>query len=57
MHKGIVVSQEELIEHVWDQNADLFTLTVRTNIKTLRQKVDQKKKIIHTIKAQGYIIK
>jgi DNA-binding response OmpR family regulator len=57
IHKGKVISQEELIEHVWDQNADFFTLTVRTNIKTLRQKIDPKKEVIQTIKSQGYIIK
>ena len=53
---GKVVSQEELLEHVWDEEIDSFTQTVRTNIKTLRKKIDPKKTIIKTIKGRGYII-
>ena len=51
-----VVSQEELLEHIWDREIDCFTQTVRTNIKTLRQKIDSDKKIIQTIKGSGYAI-
>lgn len=57
MHNcGRVVSQEELLEHVWDREIDFFTQTVRTNIKTLRKKVDPDKQYIKTIKGSGYII-
>lgn len=55
-NKGKVVSQEELLEHVWDSEINLFTQTVRTHIKTLRKKVDPDKKLIKTIKGQGYVI-
>jgi DNA-binding response OmpR family regulator len=55
-NKGRVVSQEELLEHVWDREIDCFTQTVRTNVKTLRQKADPDKKIIKTIKGSGYEI-
>ncbi len=34
-----VVSQEELLEHVWDANADPFTQTVRVTVGTLRRKL------------------
>ncbi|MES5928092.1 winged helix-turn-helix domain-containing protein [Bacillus cereus group sp. MG9] len=34
-----VVSQEELIEHVWDQNADSFSGAIRVHITTLRKKL------------------
>lgn len=34
-----VVSQEELIEHVWDQNADCFSGVIRVHIATLRKKL------------------
>lgn len=54
--KGHVVTPEELLEHVWDSTIDSFTQTVRTNMKTLRKKVDPNKKIIKTIKGYGYII-
>ncbi|MBP9758905.1 response regulator transcription factor [Candidatus Dojkabacteria bacterium] len=55
-NKGKMVSQEELIEHVWNESLDLFSQTVRTNIKTLRKKIDPKKEIIKTFKGKGYII-
>ena len=37
---GEVLSQEELLEHVWDENADPFTNTVRVTVGTLRRKLD-----------------
>ncbi len=55
-NKGRVVSQEELLEHVWDEEIDAFTQTVRTNIKTLRKKVDPGKNLIKTFKGKGYVI-
>ncbi|MEI6479851.1 MAG: response regulator transcription factor [bacterium] len=55
-NKGRTISQEELLEHVWNREIDTFTQTVRTNIKTLRKKIDSKKKIIKTIKGSGYAI-
>jgi DNA-binding response OmpR family regulator len=55
-NKGRVISQEELLEHVWDEEIDAFTQTVRTNIKTLRKKVDPGKKLIKTFKGKGYVI-
>ena len=36
---GHVVSSEELLEHVWDENADPFTQTVRVTVGTLRRKL------------------
>ena len=38
-HQGAVVSAEELLEHVWDENADPFTQTVRVTVGTLRRKL------------------
>jgi two-component system, OmpR family, response regulator len=55
-NKGKVVSQEELLEHVWNEEIDSFTQTVRTNIKTLRRKIDPDKTIIKTYKGKGYVI-
>ena len=34
---GAVVSSEELLERVWDANADPFTTTVRVTVMTLRK--------------------
>ena len=39
MRPGVVVSQEELLTHVWDRNADPFTDTVRVTVGTLRRKL------------------
>ena len=38
-HAGEVLSQERLLEHVWDENADPFTNTVRVTVGTLRRKL------------------
>lgn len=38
-HIGTVISQEELIEHVWDENADCFSGAIRVHMATLRKKL------------------
>jgi DNA-binding response OmpR family regulator len=40
-HPGAVLSQEHLLEHVWDENTDPFTNTVRVTVGTLRRKIAQ----------------
>ena len=37
---GEVLSQEDLLEHVWDEHADPFTNTVRVTVGTLRRKLE-----------------
>lgn len=39
-HQGEVVSQETLLEHVWDMQANPLTNTVRVHIKSLRRKLE-----------------
>jgi DNA-binding response OmpR family regulator len=53
---GEVVSQEELLEHVWDEHADPFTNTVRVTVGTLRRKVtiDDEEALIETVIGRGY---
>ncbi|MBU0976051.1 MAG: response regulator transcription factor [Patescibacteria group bacterium] len=51
-----IISTEELLEHVWDSEIDLFTDTLKTHIKTLRKKIDPNKNIILTIRGKGYRI-
>jgi len=55
-HPGAVVSQEELLEHVWDENVDPFTNTVRVTVGTLRRKVtlDDEEPLIETVIGRGY---
>jgi DNA-binding response OmpR family regulator len=56
-NKGKIISSEELLEHVWDSNVDMFTDTIKTHIKTLRKKIDPKKKIIKTVRGKGYVVR
>jgi DNA-binding response OmpR family regulator len=53
---GHVVSAEELLEHVWDENADPFTQTVRVTVGTLRRKLspDGAQPLIETVIGRGY---
>jgi DNA-binding response OmpR family regulator len=51
-----VISQETLLEHVWDEHADPFTKTVRVTVGTLRRKVsiDDETPLIETVIGSGY---
>jgi DNA-binding response OmpR family regulator len=49
---GRVISSEELLEHVWDANADPFTQTVRVTVGTLRRKLGEG--WIETVVGRGY---
>ncbi|MGQ7297010.1 response regulator transcription factor [Quadrisphaera sp. KR29] len=53
---GHVVSAEELLEHVWDENADPFTQTVRVTVGTLRRKLTlaQEEPLLETVVGRGY---
>ncbi|MEU3270826.1 response regulator transcription factor [Saccharomonospora sp. NPDC006951] len=50
---GAVVSSEDLLERVWDENADPFTTTVRVTVMTLRKKLGEPG-IIETVVGSGY---
>ena len=39
VHKGRPVSQEELINHVWDNSVDNFSNSIRVHISALRKKL------------------
>ena len=51
-----LVSAEELLEHVWDENADPFTQTVRVTVGTLRRKltVHTEPQLLETVTGRGY---
>lgn len=54
---GEVLSQEHLLEHVWDENADPLTNTVRVTVGTLRRKLtrdDDPEPPIETVIGAGY---
>jgi DNA-binding response OmpR family regulator len=56
---GHVVSAEELLDHVWDENADPFTQTVRVTVGTLRRKltVADEPPVLETVIGRGYRIR
>ncbi|UZJ25915.1 response regulator transcription factor [Rhodococcus antarcticus] len=51
--RGSVVSSEELLERVWDENADPFTTTVRVTVMTLRKKLGEPG-VVETVVGSGY---
>ena len=50
---GGVISSEELLERVWDENADPFTTTVRVTVMTLRKKLGDPG-VVETVVGSGY---
>jgi DNA-binding response OmpR family regulator len=50
-----LVSAEELLERVWDEQADPFTTAVKTTVRRLRTKLGDPP-VIHTVRAGGYRI-
>ena len=58
-NKGKVMKETMIIEHVWDMNFDPFSNIVNVYIHHLREKIDRRfqKKLIHTIRGVGYILK
>lgn len=59
-HKNRILSKEQIIENVWDYEADVLFNTVEVYIGYLRNKIDKpfkgKKPLIHTVRGFGYKI-
>ena len=55
---GRVVSKQEIEEHLWDRDAELWSDVVRSHIQLLRARVDRgfDKKLIKTVHSMGYTI-
>ncbi len=52
---GAVVSPEELLARVWDENVDPFTNTIRMTVMKLRRKLGEPS-VVHTVQGAGYRI-
>lgn len=52
-HPDVVLSQETLLEHVWDEMVDPFTNVVRVTISNLRRKLSDAD-AIETVPGRGY---
>ena len=50
---GAVVSNDELVQRVWDENADPWTNSVRMSVLRLRRKLGEPV-VVHTVKGAGY---
>ena len=59
MNKGIVLSREKIENHVWNFDYEGGTNVIDVYILYLRKKIDApyEKKLIHTVKGKGYVIR
>ena len=56
---GTVVSQTELLEHLYDYNWEKFSNVIEVYISGLRRKIDDgfPARLIHTLRGHGYILR
>ena len=60
LHHNAVLSETDLLEHVWDHSYDGLSNVVSVYIRYVRNKVDKafpkEKKLIHTVRGLGYTL-
>jgi two-component system, OmpR family, response regulator len=56
-NKGQLITRNQLLEHAWDRNADIFSNIVDTHIKNLRKKLGKPGEEIETVYGSGYRIR
>jgi DNA-binding response OmpR family regulator len=58
-NKDKVVTRTDISEHIYDQDFDLDSNIIDVYINILRNKIDKgfEKKLIHTVRGAGYILK
>lgn len=59
LHKGNVLSREQIENHIWNFDYEGGTNVVDVYIRYLRKKIDDdyEKKLIRTVRGSGYVIK
>lgn len=55
-NQGIVLSRDQLLEHIWGYDFDGETRTVDVHIRTLRQKLGACGELVETVRGVGYRI-
>jgi DNA-binding response OmpR family regulator len=57
--KGVVVSQTELLEHLYDYNWEKFSNVIEVYVSGLRRKIDDgfATRLIHTVRGHGYVLR
>jgi DNA-binding response OmpR family regulator len=58
-HNGKLVTRTMISQHVWGIDFDTMTNVIDVTINYVRTKIDKgfKKKLIHTVRGRGYILK
>jgi two-component system response regulator PhoP len=58
LRAGQIVTKEEIVEHLYDFNAENFSNVVEVYISSLRKKLDPESphRLIHTVRGQGYFV-
>lgn len=58
-HQNQVVSKQQMVDHVWDYDANILPSTIEVHIKNLRDKIDKPfdSNLIRTVRGFGYEIK
>lgn len=56
INRGQIVSRNQIMEHVWDYNADPFSNSIETHLASLRRKLNfnKNRSLIHTFTGRGY---
>lgn len=59
INRGRPIKSEEIIEHIWSEDDNMFSNSVKVHISTLRKKLSQycEDEIISNVRGAGYIIK
>ena len=59
LNKGIVLSREKIENHIWNYDYEGGTNVVDVYIRYLRKKLDDgfDKKLIHTVRGMGYVLR
>ena len=55
-NKGIVMTRDQILNHIWGYDFDGETRTVDVHVRTLRQKLGEGGNIIETVRGVGYRI-
>ena len=53
-NKGMVLTRDQILQHIWGYDFDGETRTVDVHVRTLRQKLGEKGDLIQTVRGVGY---
>lgn len=58
-NKGRILTRDMILRHIWQYSSDVQTRVVDVYMGYLRRKIDTnaRKKLLHTIRGFGYVIK